>query len=82
VYERDGSRCRFVDGQGNRCTERYRLQFHHRHPFALGGDHRLENVRLFGRARAFPSDGRPRATMLGSPAAWPHPSTISLPDAW
>jgi predicted restriction endonuclease len=46
VCERDGNRCRYVDGQGRRCPERNRLEFHHRHPFGFGGDHRLENIRL------------------------------------
>jgi hypothetical protein len=50
VYERDGSRCRFVDGQGRRCTERHRLEFHHSHPFALGGDHGPRGIRLMCRA--------------------------------
>jgi hypothetical protein len=39
VYERDGGRCRFVDEQGRRCTARHGLEFHHRHPVAMGGDH-------------------------------------------
>jgi len=39
VYERGGARCCFVDEQGRRCTARAWLQFHHRHPFALGGEH-------------------------------------------
>jgi len=46
VYERDGSRCRYVDKQGRRCTERHRLEFHHCHPFALGGDHDPQKIRL------------------------------------
>ncbi len=46
VRERDGSRCRFVDEQGRRCSERQRLEFHHRHPFAMGGDHRPDNIGL------------------------------------
>ena len=46
VRERDGERCRFVDEQGRRCSERYRLEFHHRRPFAMGGDHRPENIGL------------------------------------
>jgi hypothetical protein len=46
VHERDGSRCRFVDAQGRRCSERSRLEFHHRHPFAMGGDHSLANVAI------------------------------------
>jgi hypothetical protein len=49
VYARDGNRCRFVDKTGRRCTERQRLEFHHRHPFALGGDHDLGNIRLMCR---------------------------------
>ncbi len=50
VHTRDGNRCRYVDEQGRRCTERDRLEYHHRHPFALGGDHSLRNVRLICRA--------------------------------
>jgi hypothetical protein len=46
VHERDGSRCRYVDGQGRRCTERSRLEYHHRHPFAVGGDRSLSNISL------------------------------------
>ena len=46
VRERDGERCRFVDEQGRRCSERYRLEFHHRRPFAMGGDHRPDNIGL------------------------------------
>ena len=46
VRERDGDRCYFVDEQGRRCSERHRLEFHHRHPFGLGGDHSPGNIRL------------------------------------
>ena len=46
VYERDGGRCRFVDDQGRRCTATSGLEFHHRHPFAHGGDHSPGNVTL------------------------------------
>ena len=46
VVARDGSRCTFVDAQGRRCSERHRLEFHHRHPFGMGGDHSLGNVGL------------------------------------
>jgi HNH endonuclease len=46
VRERDGERCRFVDEQGQRCSERHRLEFHHRHPFAMGGDHKPDNIGL------------------------------------
>ena len=46
VYERDEGRCRFVDGQGRRCHERHRLEFHHHFPFGKGGDPGLANIRL------------------------------------
>ncbi len=46
VHERDASRCRFVDLQGRRCSERRQLEFHHRHPFGMGGDHSTENISL------------------------------------
>ncbi len=46
VYQRDGGRCRFVDAQGRRCPERHRLEYHHRHPFGLGGGSELENIGL------------------------------------
>jgi hypothetical protein len=38
-----------VDGQGRRFTERHRLDFHHRQPFALGGDHSPQNTVLLCR---------------------------------
>jgi hypothetical protein len=50
VRERDGDRCRYVDGQGRRCKERSRLEFHHRHPFGFGGHHSPENIRMMCRA--------------------------------
>jgi hypothetical protein len=50
VYERDGGRCRFVDEQGRRCTARHGLEFHHRHPVAMGGGHSPQAVALACRA--------------------------------
>jgi hypothetical protein len=50
VYERDGGRCRYVDDQGRRCSERDQLEYHHGHPFGLGGGHDVANVRLMCRA--------------------------------
>ena len=50
VRERDGNRCRYVDEQGRRCPERKRLEYHHRYPFGLGGDHSPANIRLMCRA--------------------------------
>jgi hypothetical protein len=40
VRERDGDRCVYVDASGRRCSERHRLEYHHRRPFGMGGDHR------------------------------------------
>jgi hypothetical protein len=50
VCERDGGRCRYVDEQGRRCPEENWLEFHHLHPFGLGGDHSVANVGLMCRA--------------------------------
>ncbi len=50
VIERDGGRCAFVDTRGRRCNERHALEFHHRNPFARGGDRRPENIQLACRA--------------------------------
>jgi hypothetical protein len=46
VRERDGDRCRYVDERGRRCSARDRLEFHHRHPFGMGGDHSPGNIHL------------------------------------
>jgi hypothetical protein len=46
VHERDGGRCRFVDEEGRRCSARDGLEFHHRHPFGLGGDHSPDGLSL------------------------------------
>jgi hypothetical protein len=51
VWERDDGRCRYVDEQGRRCKEQYWLvEFHHRHPFGLSGEHSVQNIRLMCRA--------------------------------
>jgi 5-methylcytosine-specific restriction endonuclease McrA len=49
VSERDGGRCRYVDEKGRRCPEQNRLEYHHRHPFGVGGDHSVANVQLMCR---------------------------------
>jgi len=49
VRERDGNRCRFVDAAGRRCPQQDRLEYHHRHPFGMGGDHQPVNIRLMCR---------------------------------
>jgi hypothetical protein len=46
VRARDRDRCRFVDEQGRRCSERHGLEFHHRRPYGVGGDHSPENISL------------------------------------
>ena len=46
VHRRDGGQCRFVDEEGRRCPERHRLEYHHRHPFAMGGGKEPENICL------------------------------------
>jgi hypothetical protein len=50
VRERDGDRCAYVDAQGRRCNGCERLEFHHRHPHALGGDRSPGNIALMCRA--------------------------------
>ena len=49
VHERDGGRCRYVDGQGHRCAARGDVEFHHRRPFGHGGDHSPEGISLLCR---------------------------------
>ena len=46
VYLRDEGRCRFVDAQRERCPERHDLEYHHWHPYGLGGNHDLANIGL------------------------------------
>ena len=49
VWARDVGRCTYV-GTSGRCTERGFLEFHHRMPFAAGGEATAENVALLCRA--------------------------------
>jgi len=46
VYERDGARCTFVDGRGERCRETRCLELHHRQPFGKQGEHTAANLTL------------------------------------
>jgi 5-methylcytosine-specific restriction endonuclease McrA len=46
VWLRDLGRCTFVGTDGRRCSERAFLQFHHVHPYAVGGEPTVENIRL------------------------------------
>lgn len=50
VYERDQARCAFTSRDGVRCSSTSRLEFHHEHPFAHGGEHEAENISLRCRA--------------------------------
>lgn len=50
VHDRDGNRCTYRDASGRRRPARDRLEFHHLHPFAMGGEHSVANVRLVCRA--------------------------------
>ncbi len=50
VNTRDENRCRFVDAHGRRCSERNRLEYHHRVPFGAGGERTLANICLMCRA--------------------------------
>ena len=50
VFERDGGRCTFVDARGCRCSSNWRVEFHHRIPFARGGTHEPDNIELRCRA--------------------------------
>jgi hypothetical protein len=46
VWIRDGEQCTFRDPCGRRCPARERLEFHHKTPFARGGDHSESNITL------------------------------------
>jgi hypothetical protein len=46
VWERDGGRCAFVGSNGKRCGSRDRIEFHHRRPFAAGGEATVANCSL------------------------------------
>lgn len=50
VWRRDEGRCGFVASSGRRCAERGGLEFHHIHPFALGGQATSSNIALRCRA--------------------------------
>jgi hypothetical protein len=46
AWRRDGGQCGFVAHDGQRCTERTFLEFHHVRPYALGGPATVENISL------------------------------------
>jgi len=50
VFKRDAGRCTFVDGEGRPCSSTWRVEFHHRIPYARGGTHDPDNIELRCRA--------------------------------
>jgi hypothetical protein len=50
VFERDGGACAFVDAQGRRCGCTSGVELHHVVPFAMGGAHAADNLRVYCRA--------------------------------
>jgi hypothetical protein len=50
VWLRDLGRCAFVGIGGRRCSERAFVEFHHLHPYGLGGESSATNVQLRCRA--------------------------------
>jgi len=46
VFDRDGHRCTYVAPDGTRCTATHDLQVDHVRPFALGGTHEPDNLRV------------------------------------
>ncbi len=46
VFVRDGGRCTFISKNGKRCGETWNLEIDHIIPYAKGGDHSPENLRL------------------------------------
>lgn len=50
VWRRDGGRCSFEGPSGRRCGSTWDVEIHHVDPYCRGGEHRIENLRLFCRA--------------------------------
>lgn len=46
VRERDGHQCSYVSPDGKRCSEKHALQIDHKHPYAVGGSNRADNLRM------------------------------------
>jgi hypothetical protein len=46
VWRRDSGRCCYEDGRGRRCRETGNIEFHHKTPFAVGGQPTLQNIEL------------------------------------
>ena len=82
VHERDGGRCRFVDEQGRRCTARHSLEYHHRHPVAMGGDHSPHGNRTRVQSpQSVPGGGRLRSCGHGPASAVEHRLSAGQPGS-
>jgi hypothetical protein len=46
VWQRDGGQCAFIAVNGRRCTERSYIEFHHKSPYAIGGEPTVNNISL------------------------------------
>ncbi len=47
VWSRDAGCCQYISAQtGKKCASSYGLEIHHKHAFAKGGEHSLENLML------------------------------------
>jgi 5-methylcytosine-specific restriction endonuclease McrA len=57
VFTRDEGRCTFIGPEGIRCNSTWNLHIDHIIPFARGGDHSLQNLRLLcGRHNQFEAE--------------------------
>jgi hypothetical protein len=79
VWQRDAGQCAFVSVRGRRCARRVFLEFHHREPYAIGGEATLANISLRCRAHnayeaelAFGGTGNsPRGELREPPGSGP-----------
>jgi 5-methylcytosine-specific restriction endonuclease McrA len=67
VWLRDGGRCAFVASAGRRCNERAFLEFHHREPYAVGGEATVANISLRCRQHNAYEGERVFGTRVGGP---------------
>jgi 5-methylcytosine-specific restriction endonuclease McrA len=50
VLQRDNYQCTYCAVDGKRCSERVELEIDHIKPYALGGSHQIENLRIVCKA--------------------------------
>jgi 5-methylcytosine-specific restriction endonuclease McrA len=78
VWKRDGGRCAFV-GAGGRCPETGFLEFHHRIPFADGGEATTSNTEL--RCRSHNAYEATRWSPTDAAPTWaPDPQRLAAAD--